>query len=182
MGRRARGGPGAGGVCARRGAQTGQCAGVALHRGGEHGAGRRTARGAGAAAPWAKGPDCRRRLEEERALLARAAELLALATPPDRELPPFRAGDVKPPTRVWWQVRLPLAWAATVALALGIGRYLGREAPPTRQAETATDSAAVRGPSPAPPGIPPPGPRPARPPPPGPRPAPRGDTLPTPAL
>ena len=92
-------------------------------------------------------PDCRRRLDEERALIARAAELLARATPPDRELPPFRAGDVKPPTRVWWHVRLPLAWAATVALALGIGRYLGREAPPTRQAETATDSAAARGPS-----------------------------------
>ena len=90
-------------------------------------------------------PDCRRRLDEERALIARAAELLARATPPDRELPPFRAGDVKPHTRVWWQVRLPLAWAATVALALGIGRYLGREAPPARQAETATDSEVARG-------------------------------------
>ena len=70
-------------------------------------------------------PDCRRRLDEERALIARAAELLSLAAPPDRTLPPFRAGDVKPPARLWWQVRLPLAWAATVVLALGIGRYLG---------------------------------------------------------
>src|SRR5207248_6898890 len=83
------------------------------------------------------------RLDEERALIARAAELLALATPPDRQVPPFRSGEVKAPTRVWWRVRLPLAWAATVALALGIGSYLGREATPARQAEMATDSAAA---------------------------------------
>lgn len=68
---------------------------------------------------------CRTRLEEERVLITRAAELLARAAPPDRELPPFRSGDVKPPVRLWWQVRLPLAWAATVALALGIGVYVG---------------------------------------------------------
>ena len=71
--------------------------------------------------------DCRERLDSERALLARATELLALAAPPDRELPPFRAGDLKPPPRLWWQVRLPVAWAATVALALGIGTYLGSD-------------------------------------------------------
>jgi len=70
-------------------------------------------------------PACRGRVEEERALISRAGELLALAAPPDRELPPFRAGDVKPLKRLWWQVRLPLAWAATVVLALGIGSYLG---------------------------------------------------------
>jgi putative zinc finger protein len=88
-------------------------------------------------------PDCRRRVEEERALIARAAELLALATPPDRALPPFRAGDVKPPARVWWQVRLPLAWAATVALALGIGTYLGMEVNPASRAEKALDNTAA---------------------------------------
>ena len=70
-------------------------------------------------------PACRGRLEEERALITRAGELLALAAPPDRALPPFRAGDVRPLKRLWWQVRLPLAWAATVVLALGIGTYLG---------------------------------------------------------
>ncbi|HEV2749676.1 MAG TPA: zf-HC2 domain-containing protein [Gemmatimonadales bacterium] len=70
-------------------------------------------------------PACRERLEEERALIARAAELLARAAPPDRDLPPFRPGDVRPPVRLWWQARLPLAWAATIALALGIGSYLG---------------------------------------------------------
>jgi len=79
----------------------------------------------GVDAHLAQCPACRGRLEEERALITRAGELLALAAPPDRELPPFRAGDVKPLKRLWWQVRLPLAWAATVVLALGIGRYLG---------------------------------------------------------
>src|SRR5216117_2070663 len=38
-------------------------------------------------------PACRGRLEEERALITRAGELLALAAPPDRELPPFRAAE-----------------------------------------------------------------------------------------
>ena len=85
-------------------------------------------------------PGCRGRLEEERALITRAGELLALAAPPDRELPPFRAGDVTPPTRLWWQVRLPLAWAATVVLALGIGTYLGRGVKPIPQAQTASDT------------------------------------------
>ena len=87
-------------------------------------------------------PDCRRRLDEERALIARAAELLAVATPPDRALPPFRAGDVKAPTRLWWQVRLPLAWAATVALALGIGTYLGSDEQRAPEAEAARSTAA----------------------------------------
>ena len=88
-------------------------------------------------------PDCRRRLEEERALIARAAELLAVATPPDHALPPFRAGDVRAPTRVWWQVRLPLAWAATVTLALGIGTYLGREVQRAPDADAARDTPAA---------------------------------------
>ena len=83
------------------------------------------AEASGVDAHVAQCPDCRRRLDEERALIARAAELLSIAAPPDRALPPFRAGDVKPPARLWWQVRLSLAWAATVVLALGIGGYLG---------------------------------------------------------
>ena len=94
----------------------------------------------GVDAHLAQCPDCRHRLEEERALIARAAELLALATPPDRALPPFRAGDVKPPSRVWWHVRLPLAWAATVALALGIGTYLGRGVEQVSPTGTAVDA------------------------------------------
>jgi hypothetical protein len=82
----------------------------------------------GVAAHVAQCPTCRERLEEARALIARAEALLAIAAPPlsERETPPFRAGDVeRPPRRLWWRVRLPVAWAATVALALGIGAYLG---------------------------------------------------------
>jgi len=91
----------------------------------------------GVEAHLAQCPACRGRLDEERALITRAGELLALATPPDRELPPFRAGDVKPATRLWWRVRLPLAWAATVVLALGIGTYLGSG---VEQREKASDA------------------------------------------
>ncbi|MGH7548789.1 MAG: anti-sigma factor family protein [Gemmatimonadales bacterium] len=79
----------------------------------------------GVAAHVAQCPACRTRLDEERALIARADQLLGLAAPPDRQVPPFRAGDAKPPARLWWRVRLPVAWAATVVLALGVGMYLG---------------------------------------------------------
>ena len=85
-------------------------------------------------------PACRARVEEERALITRAGELLALAAPPERELPPFRTGDVKPLKRLWWQVRLPLAWAATVALALGIGSYLGSGRERVLQPQMASDA------------------------------------------
>src|SRR5207244_3919183 len=94
----------------------------------------------GVDAHLAQCPACRGRLEEERALITRAGELLALAAPPDRELPPFRAGDVTPPTRLWWQVRLPLAWAATVALALGLGSYLGKGVELVPQAQNPSDT------------------------------------------
>ena len=94
----------------------------------------------GVEAHLAQCPACRGRLDEERALITRAGELLALAAPPDRELPPFRAGDVKPLTRLWCKVRLPLAWAATVALALGIGTYLGRGVEPVPQAQITADT------------------------------------------
>src|SRR5256885_16150583 len=95
----------------------------------------------GVEAHLAQCPGCRGRLEEERALITRAGELLALAAPPDRALPPFRAGDVKPPPRLWWQVRQPLAWAATVVLALGIGTYLGNGLEQLPKSDTARDAA-----------------------------------------
>ena len=78
--------------------------------------------------------ECRVRLDEERALIARADELLGLAAPPDRAIPPFRPGDREPPVRLWWRVRLPLAWAATVVLALGAGLYLGSGVLPRQRA------------------------------------------------
>jgi anti-sigma factor RsiW len=71
-------------------------------------------------------PVCRGRVEEERALIARADQVLALARPPERDLPAFRAGAQEPPVRWWRPVPAPLAWAATVVLALGIGIYVGR--------------------------------------------------------
>ncbi|HYS59782.1 MAG TPA: zf-HC2 domain-containing protein, partial [Gemmatimonadales bacterium] len=98
----------------------------------------------GVEAHLAQCPACRGRLDEERALITRAGELLALAAPPDRELPPFRVGDVKPPTRLWWKVRLPLAWAATLVLALGIGTYLGSGVEQRQQPETAADAEPAR--------------------------------------
>jgi len=33
---------------------------------------------------------------------------------------------------LWWQVRTPLAWAATIALALGIGTYVGERGRPVQ--------------------------------------------------
>ena len=99
----------------------------------------------GVEAHLAQCPGCRGRLEEERALITRAGELLALAAPPDRALPPFRAGDLKPPPRLWWQVRQPLAWAATVVLALGIGTYLGNGLEQLPKSDTARDAAGDAG-------------------------------------
>jgi anti-sigma factor RsiW len=88
-------------------------------------------------------PACHQRLEEERALIARASELLGLAEPPARDLPPFRPGDTRPPARLWWQVRLPLAWAATVLLALGIGMYVSSGRGARALAPTTADRAPV---------------------------------------
>jgi len=63
---------------------------------------------------------CRTRLDEERALVERASRLLDLAAPPasGRIVPPL--AELQRP-RLWWQVRTPLAWAATVVLAVGLG-------------------------------------------------------------
>jgi putative zinc finger protein len=91
--------------------------------------------------------ECHVRLDEERALIARADELLGLAAPPDRAIPPFRPGDRESPVRLWWHMRLPLAWAATVALALGTGVYLGSGALPRQQRaapENSSDVATTR--------------------------------------
>ncbi len=71
-------------------------------------------------------PVCRSRVDEERALIARADQVLALARPPERDLPAFRAGARQRAVRWWQPVRVPLGWAATVVLALGIGIYVGR--------------------------------------------------------
>jgi len=71
-------------------------------------------------------PDCRQRLAEARALIARADALLALAQPAERSAPPLHELRRRP---LWWRVRWPIAWAASVTLAIGLGwMWRGREA------------------------------------------------------
>jgi len=56
---------------------------------------------------------CAARLDEERALIARATAILEQAAPPRAK-----------PRHVRRSLRLPLAWAATVTIAFVMGRYL----------------------------------------------------------
>jgi anti-sigma factor RsiW len=67
-------------------------------------------------------PACRTRLEEERALVQRASGLLGLAQPPERAVPPLHQLRR---ARLAWRLRVPIAWAASVVLALGLGYYAG---------------------------------------------------------
>jgi anti-sigma factor RsiW len=67
-------------------------------------------------------PTCRAQLEEERALVERASQLLGLAQPVERPTPPLH--QLRQP-RLVWRLRVPLAWAASVVLAVGFGYYLG---------------------------------------------------------
>jgi anti-sigma factor RsiW len=69
---------------------------------------------------------CRTRLDEERALIERASGLLGLAQPPERAMPPLH--QLRRP-RLTWRLRVPIAWAASVVLALGLGYYIGGETP-----------------------------------------------------
>lgn len=102
---------------------------------------------------------CRARLEEERALVERAGRLLGLAAPPPSEaaMPPFHALRRRGGRGILGRYRLPLAWAATIALALGMGWYargLQRVTTGQPQAARATkasdDVAAAPAPSTAP--------------------------------
>jgi len=67
---------------------------------------------------------CRAMLAEERALLDRASALLGAARPAERPAPPFEQLRPRATRRSPWRVRTPVAWAASLALALGIGYYL----------------------------------------------------------
>ncbi len=66
---------------------------------------------------------CRARLDEERGLVERASQLLGLAQPPERAAPPPLHQLGHP--RLMWRLRMPLAWAATVVVAIGFGYVLG---------------------------------------------------------
>src|SRR5437899_2472909 len=67
---------------------------------------------------------CRTMLVEERALLDRASALLGAARPAERPAPPFEQLRPRATRRSPWRVRTPVTWAASLALALGIGYYL----------------------------------------------------------
>jgi len=83
---------------------------------------------------------CRARLDEERALRARASDLLGLAVPPETAAP--RTGL---PPRRRPRYFVPVAWAATLALAVGLGWLIrgGGTAPPARLAEPSPSDVAV---------------------------------------
>jgi len=66
-------------------------------------------------------PACRARLAEERALVERASQLLGLAQPLERPAPPLH--QLRQP-RLMWRLRMPLAWAASIVLAVSLGYYL----------------------------------------------------------
>ena len=66
---------------------------------------------------------CRASLAEERALLERASALLGSARPVERPAPPFEQLQ-RTPKPSPWHVRRAFAWAASIALALGLGYYL----------------------------------------------------------
>jgi len=66
---------------------------------------------------------CRASLAEERALLERASALLGSARPVERPAPPFEQLQ-RTPKPSPWRVRRAFAWAASIALALGLGYYL----------------------------------------------------------
>jgi putative zinc finger protein len=66
---------------------------------------------------------CRARLGEERALLERASALLGAARPLERPAPPLEQLR-RVSRRSPWRVRTSFAWAASLALALGLGYYV----------------------------------------------------------
>ncbi len=66
---------------------------------------------------------CQQRLEAARGLIQRAARLLEWASPPaDRAAPAL--AELRPYSAPRW--RVPVAWAATIVLALGAGVYGGQ--------------------------------------------------------
>ena len=73
---------------------------------------------------------CRASLVEQRALIERASALLGAARPAERAAPPFEQLRPRSPKRSLWRVRTPVAWAASIALALGLGYYLRQPSMP----------------------------------------------------
>jgi anti-sigma factor RsiW len=65
---------------------------------------------------------CRANITEERALRERATAVLGSARPVERPAPPLEQLR-REPKRSAWRVRRSFAWAASIALALGLGYY-----------------------------------------------------------
>jgi len=82
---------------------------------------------------------CRQTLAEQRALLERASALLGSTRPVARSAPPFEQLR-RAPQRSPWHVRMPFAWAASIAVALGIGYFF-------RSPEQLTPNAALAPPA-----------------------------------
>ena len=66
---------------------------------------------------------CRGNLIEERSLRERASAVLGSARPAERPAPPLDQLR-REPKRSPWRVRRSFAWAASLALALGVGYYM----------------------------------------------------------
>src|SRR6266446_9998281 len=66
---------------------------------------------------------CRANLTEERGLRERANAVLGSARPAERPAPPLEQLR-REPQRSPWRVRRSFAWAASIALALGLGYYM----------------------------------------------------------
>ena len=66
---------------------------------------------------------CRANLTEERGLRERASAVLGSARPAERPAPPLEQLR-REPQRSPWRVRRSFAWAASIALALGLGYYM----------------------------------------------------------
>lgn len=80
---------------------------------------------------------CRANLAEERALRERATAVLGSARPVEHPAPPLEQLR-REPKRSPWRVRRSFAWAASIALALGIGYYMSptaRVATPSAQTQ-----------------------------------------------
>jgi hypothetical protein len=90
---------------------------------------------------------CRTRRDEERQLIEQASKLLGFALPADRPAPPLSA-LARPRPRRFWHVRMPLAWAATIVLAIGLGWKLSEQLAPA-QNRTMEGPVAVRQDEPA---------------------------------
>src|SRR6058998_3564669 len=79
---------------------------------------------------------CRANLTEERALRERASAVLGSARPAERPAPPLEQLR-HAPQRSPWRVRRSFAWAASIALALGLGYYMRS---PSRRATPFVDT------------------------------------------